>query len=297
MNEISARKIEVLEAEIVMLKNQTAQNIIEIGKRLIEAKEQLPHGEWGKWLEEKVDFSQAGANKFMRVANEFSNSSALTNLNQTKIFALLDLPQDQRQDFIQSNPVDEMTTRELQAAIKAQKEAERKAVALEQDLQTERNKPAQVVEKVVEKEPSDYGRLKQTVTELNRKLQDRSLEIDTISAEAKILAEKVKLNEQEAERYKTLKTQISALTQHKQDLSRQIESAAELGGMVVEIEDFLKTKLAPIRYSRSLERLDSKVSLKNLTDILGSVEKWCGEMRRLLPTSDYMEVTDYESVD
>ena len=43
----------------------------------------------------------------MRIANEMTNSTSLTNLSQTKVFALLDLPQDQREDFVQSNPVDE----------------------------------------------------------------------------------------------------------------------------------------------------------------------------------------------
>ncbi|KNZ41464.1 DUF3102 domain-containing protein [Acetobacterium bakii] len=54
----------------------------------------------------------------MKVAEEWTDSAALTNLNQTKILALLDIPLDQRQDFINSNPIDEMTTRQLQEVIK-----------------------------------------------------------------------------------------------------------------------------------------------------------------------------------
>lgn len=102
-------------------KQQTAQNIIEIGKRLIKIKEKLPHGEWGNFLKEKVDFTERTAQRFMRVANEFSNPTTLSDLGQSKLFALLDLPSDEREEFIsqphevngQTKTIDEMTSREL----------------------------------------------------------------------------------------------------------------------------------------------------------------------------------------
>jgi hypothetical protein len=40
-------------------------NAIEIGRRLKEAKELVPHGEWGKWLEELVSYSQRMADKLI----------------------------------------------------------------------------------------------------------------------------------------------------------------------------------------------------------------------------------------
>lgn len=78
--ELQQSNLEQLTAEILVFKQQTAVNIIEIGRRLIQVKEILPHGEWGKWLEERVEFSQWTANKFMRAANEFSNCGAFNNL-------------------------------------------------------------------------------------------------------------------------------------------------------------------------------------------------------------------------
>lgn len=112
-------------------KQQTAQNIIEIGKRLIKAKEQLAHGEWGKWLEEKVEFKSTTASKYMRVAREFSNFQTCENLTQSKIFTLLELPSEDREEFLEENPVEDMTTRELMEAIKAKKQAEERAKELE----------------------------------------------------------------------------------------------------------------------------------------------------------------------
>ena len=112
------RPLELIEAEINFYKQQTATGIIEIGKRLIEAKKQLQHGQWGKWLEEKVDFTQRTANQFMRVATEFSNSQSLSNLGTRKLFLLLDVPADKREEFIDKINLEEMTTRQLQKEVK-----------------------------------------------------------------------------------------------------------------------------------------------------------------------------------
>ncbi|WP_234122593.1 DUF3102 domain-containing protein [Clostridium hydrogenum] len=99
-NSLTNPEIEQLTTEILVYERQTAQNIIEIVKRMIKVKESLPHGEWGNWLKEKVEFSPSTAKNFMRVANEFSNLSALKDLGATKIFALLDLPTEERDNFI-----------------------------------------------------------------------------------------------------------------------------------------------------------------------------------------------------
>lgn len=126
MTQQQIKPLEIIEGEINFYKQQTAIGIMEIGKRLIEAKEQLPHGEWGKWLKEKVEFSDRTARRFMQCSSEFSNSSTLRNLGQTKLFALLDVPLDDREEFMstshevngETKTVDEMTSRELQQAIK-----------------------------------------------------------------------------------------------------------------------------------------------------------------------------------
>ena len=85
MNELQ-RPLDVIETEINFYKTQTATGIIETGKRLIEAKEQLPHGKWGKWLEEKVKFSDQTARKFMKIASEYRNSKSPLNLGTKKNF-------------------------------------------------------------------------------------------------------------------------------------------------------------------------------------------------------------------
>lgn len=120
MNTIIVKtELEKLEKEIITLKNQTAENMIQIGYKLIEAKKRLSHGEWGSWLESKVEFSQRTANQFMRIAKEFgTNPEMLTDLGITKIGLLLDVPIEKRKNFMRNIDLKNISTRELKKAIK-----------------------------------------------------------------------------------------------------------------------------------------------------------------------------------
>ena len=122
MQEITEFNLERATAKILMLKDQTSQNIIEIGKTLIEVKENIGHGNFGSYLEKQVEFSHYTANRFMKIASEFSNSTAMCNLNSTKLFLLAGLDEEDRQEVIQENNLEDMTTRQLEQVVKEKKE-------------------------------------------------------------------------------------------------------------------------------------------------------------------------------
>lgn len=69
--------IEVLTAEIKMYLHIANQSIIEVGKRLILAKELVPHGEWLNWLQNNLGLTRMSANNFMNVAKRFSNVKSI----------------------------------------------------------------------------------------------------------------------------------------------------------------------------------------------------------------------------
>lgn len=284
-DEFQISNIQQIETEIILLKNQTAQNIIEIGKRLNQAKELVPHGEWGKWLEEKVDFSQEQARRFMKVALEFSNSTSLWNLPVTKIYALLDIPKDEREEFIQDNNVDEMTTRELQQVIKEKKE-------LEKQVEELTNQKPKVIEKIIEKEivPDDYEYLK-------REAINKQYAIEKLEMEKGLLEKKVDLNQREANEYNQLKNQIKTLTQEKNNLNRQINAATELSGLVVEVRHYFNKNFAPIKYSKAItEASKDRIVKENLKEILDIFQEWIDEMTQYI-TDDEIEYIEAEVIE
>ena len=73
-----ARKIELVTQEIKELCRQAQcmalAYIVEIGRRLAEAKSILPHGAWGDWLKQEVNFSQSTANNYMKLFEEYGDT-------------------------------------------------------------------------------------------------------------------------------------------------------------------------------------------------------------------------------
>ncbi|MCB8815977.1 DUF3102 domain-containing protein [Desulfosporosinus shakirovi] len=140
MNELSTERTPLaIAAEINRIKQETCKimltNALEIGKRLKEAKDLLPHGEWGKWLVESVSYSQRKANKLMQLYKEYgdklfadgagegrSNSPTWANLTYNQALLLLGIPEDEREEFILEQDVNKITIRELNRALKEQKQ-------------------------------------------------------------------------------------------------------------------------------------------------------------------------------
>ena len=138
---VNSRPIEVIENEIIFFKAQASASMLEIGRRLIEAKEQLPHGQWQKWLAEKVAFSERSAQRFMRIADGYSNADSLSGLGATKALQLLAFEEVEREEFLaekhevngEVKTVQEMTSAELDEAIRARKEAEAELAKVKQE--------------------------------------------------------------------------------------------------------------------------------------------------------------------
>ena len=128
-----SRTIEAITGEILELKQRGGEVILDIGRRLLEAKGMLSHGEWLPWLNERVEFSERTAQKFMRLAQKWSNPSALADLGATKALMLLALPEEEREQFVEDHNVIDMSARQLKEAIRERDEARKAAEAAKAD--------------------------------------------------------------------------------------------------------------------------------------------------------------------
>ena len=160
-----------------------------MGKRLIEAKAQLSHGEWENWLEEKVEFSARTARRFMQIAENYDKTdTGVLFLGMRKALALLALPDSEREEFISEKhdisgvekSVDEMTSEELERAIrerddaeKARKGAELKAGELRDTLQAVQAKLT-----AAEVEVKQSAKKLDEMREAERKHKDRAAQLE-----------------------------------------------------------------------------------------------------------------------
>lgn len=267
------RTADMIAAEINAIKDQTRNivlyNSIEIGRRLVEAKEIVGHGEWSNWLEKSVDYSQRTANNLMKIFKEYGasqmsllgdnlNSQTYANLSYSQALALIGLEPEERENFVKDNKIDDMSTRELQAAIKEKQKLEEQLKAKEEEVNKNKEK--------IKKYQEENKKIKSKIDEINSKKQEeltnREVEIENLrnhinSLEKKIEEEKENARDPEAEE------EINKTTKLLQ------EKAVELGQALKEIES-LKKELEekpieinaeiPEEVTRELEELRDRVS-------------------------------------
>lgn len=163
-------------AEIKFFENQAVVSYWEIGKRLSQAKEQVGHGEWIPWIEENLNYTRQTASSLIRVYESYPNGNTSLHLNFSKVLALTSIKdEEERQEFIDSHEVEDMTTRQLQAEIKEYKAGlEEKEKQLEESTAANKRLADKVIEleqrepEIIEKEvvPEDYEDLKSELKEL-----------------------------------------------------------------------------------------------------------------------------------
>ena len=154
-------RLAVLAGEINFIKEQAREAIqqmafrsaVEIGRRLVEAKEQVAHGEWGAWLEENVQYSQDTATRFMNIYKGFAvngNSAPVRNLTFTQAVALLGIKDaSEREAFMaekhevtdrsgekELKSVEDMSKRELEKAIRELNAAKAEAEAAKKNARS-----------------------------------------------------------------------------------------------------------------------------------------------------------------
>ena len=191
------RDIEAITAEILDAKRAGGEAILTIGRGLIEAKALLSHGEWLPWLEERVEFSEKAAQRFMLLARKYSNPTTLSDLGASKALILLAIPDEVRDEFIEAphvvdgeeKTVTDMSVRELKAAIKERDEALRAAA----QAQAEQKAAEDAREKMAE----DMRLANERIAGLNAEVEERSAEardrqkmLDLLTAELKKLKDR-----------------------------------------------------------------------------------------------------------
>lgn len=226
----SGKTPDILAAEIRTIKDQTGRMVlnasIEVGRRLTEAKAKLPHGSWGEYLKNEVDYSPSQAQNLMRVFREYGSdqqslfggeakSQTFGRLTFSQALSLLVIPdEDEREKFVLENDVEHMSVRELNEALKARDEAEEKAAAAEEtarglqqeaqrlrDALSEANTSAQAAEESLEAAQKELAERKAKGPEVRELTQE---EKDALTAEA---VERIKT--ENAERMQALEKQLS----------------------------------------------------------------------------------------
>lgn len=259
-NVIMNRTPEVIAIEINSIKEQTRRtllyNSIEIGRKLVEAKALVSHGEWGKWLAESVDYSTSTANNLMRIFEEYGGdqitllgdnlkSQAFGNLNYSQAVELLGLPAEEREVFVKENNVEEMSTRELKKAIKELKNAnkEKDNALKERDKAIEKISVLEETNKILE-ETFNAG------AEERRALEERIKELE--EEQKNIITPDVDWEEVMGE----FQEKMDKITEEKEELERKLKKIeGKQNNSAIKIKIYLEE--AGRTYQKILEELSN----------------------------------------
>ena len=137
--EVQERTLPIIASEIKTIEEvvykTTLEGVIQIGKRLEEAKGQVGHGGFSDWCKECLGYSQRQAQKYMEISSKysdgnspFSNANISSHLSISKAYSLLALPEEEVENFTEEHDIESLTVKQLEEEIKSLREEKTRAL-------------------------------------------------------------------------------------------------------------------------------------------------------------------------
>ncbi|OTQ84936.1 hypothetical protein BG30_12315 [Bacillus subtilis subsp. subtilis] len=267
----------------------------ELGRELKEAQDMLAKNGYGCFESWIVSIGMK-RDSVRRLINRYELISA-NCANQAEL--LEDLPLSLTYEI--AKPSSESTESKKQAkeavlngevkTLKEYKELEAKLRKAEENNKnlsyelSQEKKNRTVVEKVIDN--TDYKQ----IDTLKKELEYKNKKYENLSKQKMILEQQLERSDVKVKEYEELTNKLKAVTREQDDLGRQVEATSELSEMVWEIEKVLKGSLAPVKYAKAIRNMsDNQIIMNNLDSVIGHVESWCKEMRKIMNKNNIIEV-------
>ena len=99
--------------------------LVAAGQRLQVVKGRIGHGGWEIWMDQNLSFSKRKANYIIKLAEKsqekeglFANPQTFADIEISKVFALLEAPEEVAKEVVETVPVEDITVRELKEELK-----------------------------------------------------------------------------------------------------------------------------------------------------------------------------------
>ena len=262
------------------LASMSAMMLADAGRRLIEIKARIPHGQFETWCADNLEFSKSKAEKMMklaeRVADEnslFSKTETFTDIGISRVWALLAAPEEVAAEVIETNDVESMTVRELKAElarVKEEKEAaERKAEMIDHNNDDIRKELASMQRKLSETVSEKEFAEMQAAAQAQK--EDLTKELSEAKAEAADIQAKLDKAKEDLKKQKAKQKELEA--------ARDEEVKKAIEGKTAEIEE----QAAARARETSQELLDR--TQRQVGDLQKYIEKLEAEKAKLSNTS------------
>ena len=230
---IESKTTEQLTAEVNVRYRQaeslaamSATMLADAGRRLIEIKGRIPHGQFEDWCSENLEFSKSKAEKMMKLAERmddenslFSKTETFTDIGISRVWALLAAPEEVAAEIVETHDVSDMTVRELKEEIQALK----RRVKEEED---KRHEAEMTVFSPYEQEKADMEANIEHMSEELKNYKAAAEEFDQILGDSE--AKREDLAKELSEERSALAEIQAKLDKAKEDLKKQKEKQKAL---------------------------------------------------------------------
>ncbi|MFS6131851.1 hypothetical protein ST224_08045 [Streptococcus agalactiae] len=280
-----------------------SKSAYEIGKQLVKAQEVLAKNRYGCFEEwySSLGFRKTKAYEYINHYNFIRSQSEQLNIETFE-----ELPKKLQSEMSKPSANPELNQKVFDGDItthKQYKELERQLKLAEADKErlkqqnerlAEQALSAKVVEKEVIKEviPDDYESTKSLNSDLlkkNRQLSKTLEETEWELDSKKLELATIKL---ESQRAIEVTDQIRHLEGKKEKLENLVTSISELSSIISDVQNFFDTKMAPLRFKPIINNVNAHYSVTEVTKMVNTVQTWCDEMYKIIPSGNRKTVEE-----
>lgn len=272
---VQARTLPVIASEIHQIERTVygvaLDGAIQIGKKLQEAKEMTPSGEWVKWLDENLNYSQRQAYNFMEIADNYGDENSpfydlqtSANVSISKALELLRLPEGEVKSFAEEHDIEGETVKSLRDEINNLKRERDRAEDNNESLRKELARARSDLADAMTQEDADrirgqYEAASEKLQTENAKIKEEQSELQAKLDKAKedLKKQKAKMKELEASMDEEVQKRIS-------EAETEVQAKAH-AHVEAEMEGTLRNNAEEIaRLEEQVERLEAeKAKLSN----------------------------------
>lgn len=202
-----------------MLTESITVNLFQLGMVFMKAKELVDHGEWEKWLKDNSGMSERMAQKCMAAYERYGKNAAMQKLEKTKVFRLLSLPDGTETEFLENNDVDNMTSREIEKAVR--KVREEMGIEVEKARKSADEESRKVISGLGDENRKKDARIR----ELEEAVEGMKESVKTATEGQREAAERVQIAEQSARNaIESAKAEADKRISHAEKDARELEA-------------------------------------------------------------------------
>lgn len=280
-----------------------AQNLIQYGRVLVEAKPLVPRGQFENWVQTNFNMSERTAQQYMAVWKRFGKNENLQAVQFSNLQKMLALPEGAETKFSEEHDLENMTAREVEKAVKAIKaeaqskidreraareDAERRAMEAEREASMA---PAAMQTALREKdaEISKYQeQSRQFQEEAEAAKRDHRLTLTELQSTKQELREAEEMLAESQQSYDRMQAELlnAQSTIARGDAERVISEQLTAEDFSAAVRAFLGSVAQMPYMGATFSQIVDMREYRQWDELLQAVEDWAVKARQALKTTD-----------